>query len=175
MVELMVVVQIRVADLEIREVVVRHVVVEMDLKGLVANYPWFKHKDHFVSFVVEEVLEINFDGACGGERDLFLGGGEGVLSFGCSSLEDVRLTKFRYLTLILIVFLLKFGEFVLDELVIVMNSSSSDSSSYNLRKDGASLSLDAEDEEEVTEGEAILFLVSLLGFLEMSRGSMTHS
>ncbi|GKE03123.1 hypothetical protein Tco_1391106 [Tanacetum coccineum] len=28
----------------------------------------------------------------GGERDFFLGGGEGVLSFGCSSLEDVRLT-----------------------------------------------------------------------------------
>ncbi|GJY97453.1 hypothetical protein Tco_0514363 [Tanacetum coccineum] len=46
---------------------------------------------------VEEVLEcvllleMDFDGACGGERDFFLGGGEGVLSFGCSSLEDVRL------------------------------------------------------------------------------------
>ncbi|GKF19997.1 hypothetical protein Tco_0068635 [Tanacetum coccineum] len=26
------------------------------------------------------------------KRDFFLGGGEGVLSFGCSSLEDVRLT-----------------------------------------------------------------------------------
>ncbi|GJX92888.1 hypothetical protein Tco_0347474 [Tanacetum coccineum] len=38
------------------------------------------------------LLEIDFDGACGGERDFFLGGGEGVLSFGCSSLEDVRLT-----------------------------------------------------------------------------------
>ncbi|GJY18479.1 hypothetical protein Tco_0389970 [Tanacetum coccineum] len=36
--------------------------------------------------------EMDFDGACGGERDFFLGGGEGVLSFGCSSLEDVRLT-----------------------------------------------------------------------------------
>ncbi|GKC69562.1 hypothetical protein Tco_1115445 [Tanacetum coccineum] len=36
--------------------------------------------------------EIDFDGACGGESDFFLGGGEGVLSFGCSSLEDVRLT-----------------------------------------------------------------------------------
>ncbi|GKA06585.1 hypothetical protein Tco_0685809 [Tanacetum coccineum] len=31
-----------------------------------------------------------FDGACGGESDFFLGSGEGVLSFGCSSLEDVR-------------------------------------------------------------------------------------
>ncbi|GKC07953.1 hypothetical protein Tco_0999563 [Tanacetum coccineum] len=39
MVELMVVVQIWVADLEIREVVVRHAVVEMDLKGPVANCP----------------------------------------------------------------------------------------------------------------------------------------
>ncbi|GKD07911.1 hypothetical protein Tco_1187596 [Tanacetum coccineum] len=36
--------------------------------------------------------EMDFDGACGGERDFFLGGGEGVLSFGCSSLKDVRLT-----------------------------------------------------------------------------------
>ncbi|GJV57307.1 hypothetical protein Tco_1458312 [Tanacetum coccineum] len=58
------------------------------------------------------LLEIYFDGACGGERDFFLGGGEGVLSFGCSSLEDVILTKSRYLTLIFVVFLLKFGEFV---------------------------------------------------------------
>ncbi|GJU28779.1 hypothetical protein Tco_1172368 [Tanacetum coccineum] len=48
------------------------------------------------------LLEMDFDGSCGGERDFFLGGGEGVLSFGCSSLEDV-------------------GEFVLDELVMVMN------------------------------------------------------
>ncbi|GKD64214.1 hypothetical protein Tco_1306322 [Tanacetum coccineum] len=38
------------------------------------------------------LLEIDFDRACGGESDFFLGGGEGVLSFGCSSLEDVRLT-----------------------------------------------------------------------------------
>ncbi|GJS35235.1 hypothetical protein Tco_0533617 [Tanacetum coccineum] len=38
------------------------------------------------------LLEMDFDGACGGKRDFFLGGGEGVLSFGCSSLEDVRLT-----------------------------------------------------------------------------------
>ncbi|GJS79413.1 hypothetical protein Tco_0729294 [Tanacetum coccineum] len=38
------------------------------------------------------LLEMDFDGACGGKMDFFLGGGEGVLSFGCSSLEDVRLT-----------------------------------------------------------------------------------
>ncbi|GJU04683.1 hypothetical protein Tco_1121113 [Tanacetum coccineum] len=62
-----------------------------------------------------------FDGAYGGERGFFLGGGEGVLLFGCSSLEDVRLTQFGYLTLILVVFLLKFGELVLDELVMRMN------------------------------------------------------
>ncbi|GJW41563.1 hypothetical protein Tco_0067408 [Tanacetum coccineum] len=78
MVGLMVVVQIWVADLEIQEVVVRHVVV--------------------MTFVVEKVLEcvllleMDFDGACGGERDFFLGGIKGVLSFGCSSLEDVKLT-----------------------------------------------------------------------------------
>ncbi|GKA69658.1 hypothetical protein Tco_0775722 [Tanacetum coccineum] len=57
MVELMVVVQIRVADLEIREVVMRHVVVEMDLKGPVANCPSLTHKGYLVTFVVEEVLE----------------------------------------------------------------------------------------------------------------------
>ncbi|GJR79743.1 hypothetical protein Tco_0150528, partial [Tanacetum coccineum] len=34
------------------------------------------------------LLEVDFDGACGGERDFFLGGGDGVLSFWCSSLED---------------------------------------------------------------------------------------
>nr|GEX94526.1 hypothetical protein [Tanacetum cinerariifolium] len=38
------------------------------------------------------LLKMDFDEACGGERDFFLGGGEGVLSFGCSLLEDVRLT-----------------------------------------------------------------------------------
>ncbi|GJX98451.1 ribonuclease H-like domain-containing protein [Tanacetum coccineum] len=86
MVELMVVVQIRVVDLEIRKVVVRHVVVEMDLKGLVANCPSLTHRGYFVTFVVEEVLEcillleMDFNGACGGERDFFLGGGEGFLS-----------------------------------------------------------------------------------------------
>nr|GEY30929.1 hypothetical protein [Tanacetum cinerariifolium] len=98
MVEIMVVIQIQVADLEIQEVVVRHVAVEMDLKGLMANCLLLIPNGYLVTFVVEEVLkcvlllEIDFDGACGGERDLFLGGDEGVLSFGCSSLEDVRLT-----------------------------------------------------------------------------------
>ncbi|GKE88525.1 hypothetical protein Tco_1566000, partial [Tanacetum coccineum] len=37
-------------------------------------------------------LDMDFDGAYGGETNFFLGGSEGVLSFGCSSLEDVRLT-----------------------------------------------------------------------------------
>ncbi|GJR66600.1 hypothetical protein Tco_0012665 [Tanacetum coccineum] len=38
-------------------------------------------------------IEVDFDGACGGERDFFLGGGDGVLSFWCSSLEDERLRR----------------------------------------------------------------------------------
>ncbi|GKD84365.1 hypothetical protein Tco_1355519 [Tanacetum coccineum] len=42
-----------------------------------------------LSIVYVLLLEMDFDGACDGERDFFLGGGEGVLSFGCSSLEDV--------------------------------------------------------------------------------------
>nr|GEW23643.1 hypothetical protein [Tanacetum cinerariifolium] len=98
MVELMVVVQIQVADLEIQEAVVRHVVVEMVLKGPVANFLSLSHKGYLVTFVMEEVLEcvllleMDFDEDCGGEMDFFLGGDEGVLSFGCSSLEDVRLT-----------------------------------------------------------------------------------
>ncbi|GJX90508.1 hypothetical protein Tco_0343834 [Tanacetum coccineum] len=85
MVELTVVVQIRVVDLENREVVMRHVVVEMDLKGPMANCLSLTHKGYLVTFVVEEVLEcvllleMDFDGACGGERGFFLGGGEGVL------------------------------------------------------------------------------------------------
>nr|GEV58578.1 alpha/beta hydrolases superfamily protein [Tanacetum cinerariifolium] len=57
--------------------------------------------------------EMDFDGVCGGERDFFLGGEEGVLLFGCSSLED------------------------------------------NSRKDGASLSLDDVDEEDVNDGEQV--------------------
>ncbi|GJT25876.1 hypothetical protein Tco_0895813 [Tanacetum coccineum] len=63
----------------------------------VANYPWFEHRGHWDicsggSSECVLLLEMDFDGACGGERDFFLGGGEGVLLFGCSSLEDVRLT-----------------------------------------------------------------------------------
>ncbi|GJY63185.1 hypothetical protein Tco_0464645 [Tanacetum coccineum] len=45
---------------------------------------------HVVECVI--LLEMDLDGAYGGERDFFLEGGEGVLSFGCSSLEDMRLT-----------------------------------------------------------------------------------
>ncbi|GKB19191.1 hypothetical protein Tco_0853114 [Tanacetum coccineum] len=84
MVELMVVVQIRVVDLENREVVVRHVVVEMDWRGPMANCPSLTHRGYLVTYVVEEVLEMDFNEACGGERDFFLGGGEGFLSCGCS-------------------------------------------------------------------------------------------
>ncbi|GJX25469.1 hypothetical protein Tco_0231765 [Tanacetum coccineum] len=82
MVRLMVVVQIRVVDLENYEVVVRHVVVEMDWRGPVANCPLLIHRGYLVTYVVEEVLEcmllleMDFNGAYGGERDFFLGGGE---------------------------------------------------------------------------------------------------
>ncbi|GKB48911.1 hypothetical protein Tco_0899664 [Tanacetum coccineum] len=86
-----------VADAEIQEVGVKHVVVSKDLKGPVANCPRLRHEYHEVVFGREEVLEVlllevDFDGACGGERDFPLGDGDGVLSFWCSSLEDVRLT-----------------------------------------------------------------------------------
>ncbi|GJU86215.1 hypothetical protein Tco_1293761 [Tanacetum coccineum] len=43
--------------------------------------------------IVCALADMDFDGACGGERDFFLGGGEGVLSFGCSSLEDTSPVK----------------------------------------------------------------------------------
>ncbi|GJY45454.1 hypothetical protein Tco_0434517 [Tanacetum coccineum] len=95
-------VQIRVLDVQIRVVDVRHAVVAMDLKGLVANYPLLTHMGHEVISVVVEVLGVqaslvlllegDFDGACGGERDFFFRGGDGVLSFWCSSHEDSRLT-----------------------------------------------------------------------------------
>nr|GEW99925.1 hypothetical protein [Tanacetum cinerariifolium] len=43
------------------------------------------------------------------------------------------------------------------------------------RKDGASLSSDDEDEEEEAEEEETLFPLSLVGFLKISKGFMTHS
>ncbi|GJR29234.1 hypothetical protein Tco_1105466 [Tanacetum coccineum] len=49
---------VEVVDFENQKVVERHVVVEMDYKCPVANYPWFKHRDHLVTFEVEEVLEV---------------------------------------------------------------------------------------------------------------------
>ncbi|GKC56805.1 hypothetical protein Tco_1084403 [Tanacetum coccineum] len=74
----------------------------MDLKGTVANYPWLTYMGYEVINVVVEVLEVqaslvpllevDFDGACGGEKDFFLGGGDRVLSIWRSSLEDSRLT-----------------------------------------------------------------------------------
>ncbi|GJV23815.1 hypothetical protein Tco_1376510 [Tanacetum coccineum] len=57
----------------------------------------------------------------------------------------------------------------------LVRSSLSDSSSKNSRKNDASLSLDDEEEEEITEEVTIFFPFSLLGFLEVSRGSMTCS
>ncbi|GJU05342.1 hypothetical protein Tco_1121772 [Tanacetum coccineum] len=82
--------EVEVVDVQIRVVDVRHEVVAMDLKGLVANYPRLTHMGHEVIKVMVEVLEVHaslvlllevdFDGACGGKRDFFLGGGDGVLS-----------------------------------------------------------------------------------------------
>nr|GEU47471.1 hypothetical protein [Tanacetum cinerariifolium] len=78
MVELMVVVQIRVADLEIQEVVVRHVMVEMDLKGPMVNCPSLTYKGYLMTFVVEEVLE-GFRGSRKlkpGALSLYMGNGQ---------------------------------------------------------------------------------------------------
>ncbi|GJQ96765.1 hypothetical protein Tco_0007904 [Tanacetum coccineum] len=75
----------------------RHVLVAKDLKGPMANYPWLTHMGHeVIKFMVEVLkvlpLEVDFDGAFGGERDFFLGGSDGVVSLWCSSLKDSRLT-----------------------------------------------------------------------------------
>nr|GEX12615.1 hypothetical protein [Tanacetum cinerariifolium] len=85
-----------VANAQIREVVVRHMAVANDLKDSVANYPRLTHIGHeVIKFMVEVLevqallvllLEVDFDGAFGRERDLFLGGGDGVLSFWYSSI-----------------------------------------------------------------------------------------
>ncbi|GKA35520.1 hypothetical protein Tco_0722011 [Tanacetum coccineum] len=98
MVELMVVVQVRVADLEIREVVVRHVVVEMDLKGLVANCPSLTHKGYLVTFLVEEVLEVLVWKVEGGlnslQVDSWRRGGESFWKRG----DDFRVDVLRFHT-----------------------------------------------------------------------------
>ncbi|GJR29120.1 hypothetical protein Tco_1105352 [Tanacetum coccineum] len=75
---------------------VRNEVVVTDLIDSVANYPRLKYVSYEVVFAVMEVLEVqaslvlllevDFDGAFGGERDFFRGGGDGVLSMLCSSL-----------------------------------------------------------------------------------------
>ncbi|GJR55402.1 hypothetical protein Tco_1405923 [Tanacetum coccineum] len=102
--------ELEVVDVQIRVVDVRNkVVADAQIQ------------EEGVRYVVVLLLEADFDGAFGGERDFFLGGGYDVLSFWCCSIEDSRLTYVKYLTLILVVFLLKLGEFVLDELVMVMN------------------------------------------------------
>nr|GEW02247.1 hypothetical protein [Tanacetum cinerariifolium] len=54
---LMVVVQIRVVDLENREVVVRYLVVEIDWRGPMANCLSLIRRGYLVTHVVEEVLE----------------------------------------------------------------------------------------------------------------------
>ncbi|GJR78019.1 hypothetical protein Tco_0090384 [Tanacetum coccineum] len=71
-------------DVQIWVVDVKHEVVAMDLKGPVANYPRLTH--------MGAPTRGNFDGAFGGERDFFCGGGDGILSLWCSSPDDSRLT-----------------------------------------------------------------------------------
>ncbi|GJV32153.1 hypothetical protein Tco_1392553 [Tanacetum coccineum] len=76
-----------VVDVQIWVVDVKHEVV-MDLRDLVANYPRLKYVCYELVFVGVKVLEIQaslvlllevyFDGVCGGERDFFCGGGDGV-------------------------------------------------------------------------------------------------
>nr|GEV43761.1 hypothetical protein [Tanacetum cinerariifolium] len=57
----------------------------------------------------------------------------------------------------------------------MVNFSLLGSSLSNLRKDGASLSPDDDDEEEQAEGKETLFPFSLVGFFEMSKGFMIRS
>ncbi|GJR84036.1 hypothetical protein Tco_0154821 [Tanacetum coccineum] len=95
-------VQIQVVVMEMQVVVERHEVVEIDLKGSVANCSRLTHKGYLVTKFMVEVLEMDFDGAFGSERDFPFEDGDGALSFCSSLLED-------------------FGELVLDELVMVRN------------------------------------------------------
>ncbi|GJT21052.1 hypothetical protein Tco_0890989 [Tanacetum coccineum] len=70
------------------------------LEGPVANYPWFEHRDHLVTFKVRTVLEVLVYPKQNDKTKLvvvqrFLSSKEvkaRASSFGCSSLEDVRLT-----------------------------------------------------------------------------------
>nr|GEY70998.1 hypothetical protein [Tanacetum cinerariifolium] len=48
---------VEVVDVEIQVVVLRHEVMEIDLKGPVVNYSWLTHKGHLVTRFVVEVLE----------------------------------------------------------------------------------------------------------------------
>ncbi|GJT16649.1 hypothetical protein Tco_0875355 [Tanacetum coccineum] len=48
----------RVVDVEIRVVVVRHEMEEIDLKGPVANCSWLTHKGNLVTKFVVEVLDV---------------------------------------------------------------------------------------------------------------------
>nr|GEY44063.1 ribonuclease H-like domain-containing protein [Tanacetum cinerariifolium] len=54
----LIVVQIRVVDLENQEVVVRHVVLKIDWRGPMANCLSLIHRGYLVTYVVEDVLEV---------------------------------------------------------------------------------------------------------------------
>ncbi|GKB95627.1 hypothetical protein Tco_0981764 [Tanacetum coccineum] len=113
------------------------------------------------------LLEVDFDGACGGERDFFLGGGDGVLSFWCSSLEDLRFARH----------VKKNGVEDNDYMVEVMKCFTWRFLDYmeNLKNDGSSSSSSDEEEEEEDEGGATLFPLSLIVLLEMFKGFITCS
>ncbi|GJU01973.1 hypothetical protein Tco_1112311 [Tanacetum coccineum] len=88
--------EVVVVDEQIPVVDVRSEVVVVDLKSPVASHPCLNHGDcEVVSFLVEVLKvflpEVNFEGACGGKKDLSIGCGEGVLSFWFSLLDVSRL------------------------------------------------------------------------------------
>ncbi|GKA99533.1 hypothetical protein Tco_0827527, partial [Tanacetum coccineum] len=109
MVEVEVDVQIQVVDMQIRAMDVRYEVVATDLRGLVANYPRLTHMGHEVINVVVEVfevqaslvllLEVDFDGACGDERDFFRGGGDGLGEFVLDELVMLRIARPMFLNI----------------------------------------------------------------------------
>ncbi|GJR07352.1 retrovirus-related pol polyprotein from transposon TNT 1-94 [Tanacetum coccineum] len=95
-------------------------VVVVDVGTPMGSHPCLKHEGCEVVNFLMEVLEVDFDGAFGGKRDLSLGVGEGVLSFRFSSLDVSRLTYIGDLMRILADFLLKCVELVSDELVMMV-------------------------------------------------------
>ncbi|GJZ97425.1 hypothetical protein Tco_0669878 [Tanacetum coccineum] len=80
--------EVVVVDERSRVVDARSEVIVVDVRSPVASHQCWKHGD----CEVVHLLEVDFEGACGGERVLSLGGEDGVLSFQFSSLDVSRLT-----------------------------------------------------------------------------------